>query len=127
MTLRTCTWTAVVALLLSINIIRPASAADVTFRVTNDGVDSGSCGTVAKPCRSISQAIENATAGDTIEVGAGRYGDISGDGTFTHPGDEHPQLLPGFISGQVACMICITKPLRIRSLHGASVTVIEGR
>ena len=26
---------------------------------------------------------------NTIYVGAGRYGDVSGTGTFTGPGDEH--------------------------------------
>jgi len=97
------------------------------LRVTNDGADSASCGGAATPCRSISQAIENASAGDLIEVGAGTYGDISGDGTFSHPGDEHPQTLNAEGQGfgrHSGCMICITKPLTIRSLHGAAVTMI---
>ncbi len=97
------------------------AAASESLLVTNDGIDTASCGARTKPCRSISQAIENAAPGDTVAVGAGRYGNISGDGTFSHPGDEHPQ------SGRDAgCMICITKPLMIYSLHGASATVIEG-
>jgi hypothetical protein len=58
-----------------------------------DGVDSAACGSPKSPCRSISQAIENASDGDTIEVGAGRYGSISGSADFTGPGDEHPQQL----------------------------------
>lgn len=44
--------------------------------VTNIGVDESTCGTNASPCRSISQAIVNASAGDAIHVGPGRYGDL---------------------------------------------------
>jgi hypothetical protein len=102
-----------------------------TLRVTNDGTDSASCGATTTPCRSISQAIENAYAGDVIEVGAGRYGNISGDGTFSHPGDEHPQPPMRIENDSDAgespgCMICIFKAVSIYSLHGASVTIIEG-
>jgi hypothetical protein len=96
--------------------VAPAGAAGVTWRVTNDGVDSGSCGAAASPCRS----MDNATDGDTISVGAGPYGDISGTG-FSRPGDEHP----GSAANNVACMICVTKGLRILSLHGADVTSIK--
>jgi hypothetical protein len=104
--------------------------AATTWWVANDGTDSSSCGDRAKPCRSISQAIENASPSDTIAVGAGRYGDISGDGTFSHPGDEHPKLIPNVYAPlfeSQGCIVCVTKPLRILSLHGASVTVIEGK
>src|SRR3954451_15636563 len=103
-------------------------AAGVTWRVTNDGTDSPSCGSAASPCRSISQAMENASAGDLVSVGAGIYGNISGDGTFTHPGDEHPQLLPLHrVSAQPdGCIVCITKPLKVLSLHGAGSTIIVG-
>src|ERR1700761_5017536 len=96
----------------------PVRAGGATWRVTNDGTDSASCGNAASPCRSISQAIENASAGDTISVGAGMYGNISGDGSYTHSGDEHPQVI-GRADG---CIICITKPLKILSLHGAAAT-----
>jgi hypothetical protein len=110
-----------------VSLLAAQVASARTLYVTSDGVDSGSCGAKATPCRSISQAIENASAGDTIGVGAGRYGNISGDGTFSHPGDEHPQTgrFGGF-DGPTGCMICVDKPLTIQSLHGASVTVIEG-
>src|ERR1700753_3616431 len=104
-----------------------AWATGATWRVTNDGTDSGTCGSANSPCRSISQAMENASAGDIISVGAGMYGNISGDGSYTHPGDEHPQPVDRF-SSRVAegCIICITKPLKILSLHGATATVIVG-
>jgi len=51
-----------------------ASAAGRTIYVTNDGTDSAGCGAQANACRSISQGLENAVDGDTILVGAGRYG-----------------------------------------------------
>jgi len=115
---------AIIALGLAGNAV-----AATTLWVTNDGVDNSSCGSKAAPCRSISQAIENAQSGDTIVVGAGRYGNISGDGSFSHPGDERAQVLahinPPF-GGSEGCIVCITKPVKILSLHGESVTVIEG-
>ena len=67
------------------------TAAAATLWTSNVGSDSGSCGTSSSPCRSISQAIENATDGDTIWVGPGHYGDVNGDGNFTGPGDEQPE------------------------------------
>ena len=114
-------------LLATVSILAAQLASARTLYATNDGTDSGSCGAKATPCRSISQAIENASAGDTIGVGAGRYGNISGDGTFSHPGDEHPQSGRfGNFGATAGCIICINKALTIQSLHGASVTVIEG-
>jgi hypothetical protein len=99
-----------------------AVAAGQILEVRSYGVDSATCGSSAKPCRSIDQTIENAADGDSIEVGAGRYGDVSGAGTFSNPGDEHGQVFPDY-----SCMVCITKALKIFSLHGAAVTVIQGK
>ena len=94
------------------------ASGSATLRVANDGADSATCGAPNNPCRSISQAIENAADGDSIEVGAGHYGNVSGDPNFAGPGDEHPQADSG-------CIVCITKALSIFSLHGAAVTIIE--
>jgi hypothetical protein len=99
-----------------------ASATSATLNVTNDGADSASCGAQTKPCRTISQAIENAADGDSIEVGAGLYGNVSGDLNFAGPGDEHAQM--GLDSSQ-GCIICINKGVHIYSLHGAAVTIIQ--
>jgi hypothetical protein len=60
--------------------------------VTARAVDSAVCGSRFEPCRSISQAIENAKDGDHIFVGPGYYGDINMDGDFNDPGDEKAQL-----------------------------------
>lgn len=102
-----------------------ASATGRSIYVTTDGTDSASCGAQASACRSISQGLVNATDGDTILVGAGRYGNISGSASYTGAGDEHPQSLDGYyyVTG---CIICINKAVSIYSLHGPSVTVIEG-
>jgi hypothetical protein len=98
-----------------------------TLWVTNDGADTVSCGLRVRPCRSISQAMENASDGDSIGVGAGHYGNVSGDINFSGPGDEHPDASysssPGLPPG---CIICIRKALHIQSIHGAAVTVIDG-
>ena len=59
-----------------------------TLHVANNGIDSDTCGAGSAPCRSISRAIVNAAAGDTIVVGPGRYGDLNGDGSFGGPGEE---------------------------------------
>jgi hypothetical protein len=100
-----------------------ASATSATLNVTNDGADSATCGAQTKPCRTISQAIENAADGDSIEVGAGIYGNVSGDPNFAGPGDEHAQMDVLF-TGQ-GCIICINKGVHIYSLHGAAVTIIQ--
>jgi hypothetical protein len=100
-----------------------ASATSATLNVTNDGADSASCGAQTKPCRTISQAIENAADGDSIEVGAGTYGNLSGDPNFAGPGDEHAQMSSNI--PEPGCIICISKGVHIYSLHGAAVTIIQ--
>ena len=99
-----------------------------TLWTSNVGSDSGSCGTSAAPCRSISQAIANANNGDTIWVGPGHYGDVNGDGNFTGPGDEQPDPNAGVgnLNGSYGCIVCITKALHIFSTDGAALTVIQG-
>lgn len=104
-----------------------STATAATLWTSNVGSDSTSCGASA-PCRSISQAIANATAGDTIWVGPGHYGDVNGD-NFTGPGDEQPDPNAGMnqgLSGDWGCIVCITKALHIYSTEGAALTVIEG-
>ncbi len=41
--------------------------------VTLSGSDSGSCGDISNPCRTIGQAVTNASSGDTIKVETGSY------------------------------------------------------
>lgn len=101
-----------------------ATASAASLMVTNYGADSGSCGSSASPCRSISQAIENAASGDTIWVGPGHYGDLSGDGLFDAPGSEHAMVFDrGFDYN--ACAICIQKSVQIYSYDGAAATTIQ--
>jgi len=99
----------------TIALVSPAAAA-TTLNVANYGVDSGACGPVlGTPCRSISQAITNAMAGDTILVGPGRYGDLDGNGSLGGTGEE---------SGATG-MIDVNKTLIILSTMGASATVVD--
>jgi hypothetical protein len=107
---------------LSIAALHPAGAA--TLQVTNDGADSSSCGSQTAPCRSISQGIENASDGDTIYVGPGRYGNVNGGSTFSGPGDERPETLAAPWDGS-GCIVCINKGLHVYSTAGAELTVID--
>jgi len=88
--------------------------------VTAIAVDSAVCGPRDKPCRSISQAIENANEGDHIFVGPGYYGDINMDGDFDDPGDEKAQL--GF---GCHCIILINKSLTLTSIVDAKTTLLD--
>src|SRR5260221_1335670 len=88
---------------LSIFLIgAPAWAA--TRHVENWGVDSGSCGTAAAPCRTIGQAVALAVAGDTILVGPGLYGDTL---------------------GEPAGGIVLSNAVTVKSTHGAAATLIK--
>lgn len=109
---------------LGVTIMTAVAASANTLRVANDGADSASCGTSNKPCRTISQAMENAASGDTIFVGPGLYGDVSGDGSFAGPGDEHADPNGNDASPNTGCVVCIGKPLHIYSTQGAATTII---
>ena len=104
--------------------ITPASFAQISVGekifVTANAVDSAVCGSRGKPCRSISQAIENASDGDHIIVGPGYYGDINMDGDFDDPGDEKAQL--GF---GCHCIVLINKSLTLTSIVGAKTTLLD--
>ena len=104
------------SLLLLATAAQPVLA--VTRYVANDGVDGPTCGAIAAPCRSISQAIANAHAGDTINVGPGRYGDLNGNGTFGETGEE---TAPPACN----CMIDIDRKLTLVSRDGALSTILD--
>lgn len=108
------------SLLLCATLLAVATVAQAdgrTFYVANYGVDSPICGSRQKPCRSITQAMDNAVSGDTISVGAGRYGDVNGDGDLLDPGDERDIGLH--------CLVCVTKAVRIVSEKGIPATLID--
>jgi hypothetical protein len=89
--------------------------------VENFGVDSGACGaSFTTPCRTIDQAITNASPLDVILVGPGVYGDIDGDGSFTTPGDEAAEIGSG-----CNCVVKVNKRLTILSRRGTAATVIR--
>lgn len=86
------------------------ASAGTKWYVGNNGVDGAGCGTRASPCRSISQAIANATDGDKIVVGPGRY----------TASEETP-------APNCGCMLALNKAVDIESTNGAAETVIDGR
>ena len=94
------------------------TALAATVVVSNDGVDSDTCGAKTAPCRSISRGIARANAGDQVIVGPGRYGELTNDGDFTDPGEE--------LNGGGG-MIVIDKAVSVRSVSGATLTVIDAR
>src|SRR5262245_49331464 len=83
-------------------LLIPTQAAAIGRYGAPNGVASPAGGAVAAPCRSISRALVIASAGDTIEVGPGRYGDIDRDGQAATDGDEKGE--PG-----CDCAISISK------------------
>jgi len=122
-TRRVTSWLSAFIPLLVLGAAAASLAWGGSLSVTNEGSDSSTCGAASAPCRSISQAIENASNGDSIFVGAGQYGDLTGTGAFTGPGDERPGAMPPGVPA--GCVICVTKAVHIYSLHGAAVTVIH--
>jgi hypothetical protein len=91
-----------------------------TRYVAANGIDLGNCGTLAQPCRSISQAIAVVDPGDRILVGPGRYGDLNRNGTFSEAGEEPSEQTTGCL-----CMIHVTKRLTLESVGGAGVTIVD--
>ncbi len=66
------------------------------------------------------QAIDNASEGDKIVVGPGRYGDLNGNGIFGETGEEVAQVGFGCF-----CMINLNKRVRLFSRDGAFTTVLD--
>ncbi len=97
------------------------TASAARLYVANNGQDYSLCGSKKIPCRSISQAIANASAGDLIVVGPGFYGDLDQDGTLGGIGEEFgPDSCSNF-----NCMIHIDKAVKIISEQGAEHTLIS--
>jgi hypothetical protein len=65
--------------------------------------------------------ILNASEGDRIIVGPGRYGDLDRDGVFNEPGEE-----AGRAANYFPAMILVDKRLTIESRDGAGATILDG-
>lgn len=102
-----------IGLLLMFSLLLAAGEIQAaTLYVANNGVDSGTCGAQTAPCRSITQTITNASDGDTVIVGPGRYGDLDFDETPSLPGEDDG--------------VWVNKALTIESSHGAQATLLYG-
>ena len=97
-----------------------STASAERLHVETNGIDSSTCGARRSPCRSISRAIENASIGDVILVGPGRYGDANADGDFNDSGDELAEV--GF---GCHCAVKVWKAVTVVSDQGADMTVID--
>ena len=60
------------------------------------------------------------SAGDTLLVGPGRYGDLDADGVLANLGEENGPGIPGSLGG-----VRVNKPLTILSTSGAEATIID--
>ncbi len=96
-----------------------AASAGNIVHVANNGTDSPTCGGPATPCRSISQGILNAAAGDTLVVRPGKYGE-DGSGSLDQPGEEFGTTIPGSNAG-----VYVNKRVAIISSAGAEATFIN--
>jgi hypothetical protein len=104
---------ALLALLLA--LAAPAGAAKVY--VANNGADGAACGTKSAPCRTIGAGIARAQAGDVVEVGPGRYGELDDDGWDDSPNEE-------VRNAECACFVRVDRRITVRSRDGASSTVL---
>ena len=116
-----CSRATIFAALLSLVALAGTPATAATVYVGNDGSDAAGCGTIDGPCRTISQGVRVAAAGDRLVVRPGVYGDVDGDGEFVSPGDEPAQLDDG-----CRCLVAIDKSLTVVSEAGAGATVLRG-
>lgn len=105
--------------LLALAAATDATAA--TVFVANTGSDGPACGTASAPCRTISQGVVVAAAGDRVLVLPGVYGDVDGDGEFVSPGDE-----PARYDDGCNCLVNVDKPVSILSQSGAGATILRG-
>lgn len=96
------------------------AAPAATLLVAPNGVDSGSCGAKAAPCRTITRAITNAGINDTVLVAPGRYGDVNGSLSISGADEETPNV------NGCGCVLEIGKRVTVVSRDGAAATVIDG-
>jgi len=95
-------------------VLAAATAYAAIRHVATNGTDGAACGqSPATACRSITQAVSSAAAGDRILVAPGRYGDLDRSGVLgDSPGEEPAPIAP-------------TVPLRLESTGGSDITVID--
>jgi hypothetical protein len=92
--------------------------------VANNGIDGPTCGARLDPCRSIAQAVTNASDGNVILVGPGRYGDLNGNGALGDIGEEGVPQCPA-CSCPNCSLVEINKRLRVVSSKGAAATILD--
>lgn len=107
-----------------------AAHTGTTWRVANNGVDSADCGSRQRPCRTITQGIENAARGDLVLVGPGLYGDVDGSCEFPQTADADEEF--GFqVCADVpntnpsGARICLNKAVTVASVAGAESTIVD--
>ena len=105
-----------IALLIALGV----QAEQRVVNVSNYGQDFPQCGDSGRPCRSIGQAVRNASDGDTVLVAPGLYGDLNRNASIGDLGEESD-------TSGCACLIDIDKRITVLSERGAATTVIDAR
>ena len=108
----------VVSCVAAVWLAASAPAGAEVVHVATFGQDSSACGGLLQRCRSIGQAVRNASDGDTVVVAPGTYGDLNRNGVIGEPGEESGA--PG-----CGCLIAISKRIVVLSERGAEVTTID--
>jgi len=104
---------------LSIDLEAAQAKSHRIIRVTTAGADGVNCGSKQSPCRSLSQAITNASDHDTILVGPGRYADLD-QGAVPEYNEES-----GMVGTGCECLVYVGKQLNIISENGAASTHLD--
>ena len=104
---------------LSIDLEAAQAKSHRIIRVTTAGADGVNCGSKQSPCRSLSQAITNASDHDTILVGPGRYADLDLDAVPEYNEES------GMVGTGCECLIYVAKRLNIISEKGAASTHLD--
>jgi hypothetical protein len=65
-----------VAVVLLLSGVTPAPAAATQRHIATTGADSGDCASASAPCRTVTYALTQSIAGDTILVAAGEYAEV---------------------------------------------------
>lgn len=108
----------IIHIVVGLGVVACGASYAATLNVSEMGVDGVACGPSETPCRTISQAITNAAAGDMISVGPGMYGSLNADADLSDPGEEN--------SGMAGIVIHINKALTLTPAAGGESVVISG-
>ena len=111
-------------LLTSTHLVQSAPTSGSIHRVAKTGADVGGCGSLAQPCLTLQEAVNNASSGDTILVAAGTYTYRAADGTCL---DGNNVSVVCVLSTHLTMLGGYTTSNWITADPTANVTIIDGQ